>query len=369
MNNALIYLGKYSPVLMGILDSAQKNNFDSIIFLDTSAVKSKVNQGLCLKHIHIKSKDDIHSEIEGIANTAEHVFCMTLSYQDSLTLHSFSFQTENITICGAKPKQIKELQNKEVINNIAKESKLPLLPDIDLNSSDIEEHFPLVLRPKDESTANFKVEYIENQEELSNFDAEDVVAQPYISGPNIVVHVARFNDELDCKSFIVNYKFEGVTLTLEHYKDSSPLLISQIETFLQKLEFSGIGHFEFILNETSNEYYFLDFNGRFGGTSLKAAALGFNEFSICLDKYKIIKNIMPTSTSHKLASNPLALLKCIKSIIVNDKCILDYPNTNSLTYLYNIIKIFLKSKNELSFPAKNIRRDYISNFLVRKFKR
>lgn len=367
MPNALVFVGKYSPVFMGILDVVIKNEFDNFIFIDTSPTKSSLSKGLCKEHFHKTEVKDIHSVLLNLGEVYSQVFCLTLSYNDTLNLHKLKSKKNNINILGANANCIDILLNKEKMNDYAKESRLPLLPNINVTAQNVEDSFPLVLRPKNEKNATFKAEYVSDKTKLQHFLSMDVVAQPFISGPTIVIHILKLSSSFTFECFIARNKYEGVTLTLEKYAFNNDQLILQINNFLDLINFTGVGHFEFIQDDLSAKCYFLDFNGRFGGTSLKAAALGFNEFFLYLSY------IMPTifkdktKSDSKVASNTLSVLKCIKTLVTKEKSILDYPVKSKTTYISYLIGILFTSKNELNFPNWRITKDYFVNLFRRKF--
>jgi hypothetical protein len=369
MNNAVIYIGKYSPVFMGILDTCVQNKFKNFIFIETSPYKSSLTKGLCNAHFHIKELGDIHDKLLKLSKEYSLVFCFTLSYNDTLNLHKLKHQADNIKVLGASADCIDILLNKEKMNDFAEQAGLPLLPTVNVTGKNVASFFPLVLRPKDENNATFKAEYVNNNKVLQSFLSIDVVAQPFISGPTIVIHITKFTSDFTFECFIAKNKFEGVTLTLEKHLLNDDLLISQIELFLELTNFSGVGHFEFIQDDLNSKCYFLDFNGRFGGTSLKAATLGFDEFS------QYLSYLMPTifkkkaHTNSIIVSNTLALLKCIKILITKEKSILDYPQKSKLTYSLYLLYILIIGKNELNFPTWPINKDYLVNLIKRKLKR
>jgi len=366
MNNAIIYVGKYSPTLMGIQDIALKNNFNDLIFIETSLSKSKISKGLCKEQYSLQDPVEINNKILELAHFYDHIYCLSLSYNDTLNLHDIEPNSDKVTVLGANKECIEILLNKEKMNHAAMSAGLPLLQNLDIHDDNISSHFPLVLRPKNENNATFKAAHINNNCSLQPYLKLDVVAQPFILGPNIVVHFSKLGKQFNVECFIVNHKYEGVTLTLEKHPMITANLLTNIQSFLESIEFIGIGHIEFIKDEKNGELYFLDFNGRFGGTSLKAAALGFNEF------YLICSHYMPSSfkkniTSNALlVSNTLALTKCIKTVSFNRKNILDYPQKDRSGYFFQLIKLFFVSKDELRFPTKRIIKDYFYNLIKRK---
>jgi hypothetical protein len=369
MNNAVIYIGKYSPVFMGILDTCIKNQFEDIIFIETSPFKSSLTKGLCKAHFNIKEAVNIHERLLKIANEYSQVYCLSLSYNDTLNLHILEAQANNIKVLGASASCIEILLNKEKMNDLAEQAGLPLLSTINITDKNVANFFPLVLRPKDENNATFKAEYINDDKALQCFLSMDVVAQPFISGPTIVIHITRFSSDFTFECFIARNKFEGVTLTLEKYLLNDDLLISQIKKFLELTNFSGVGHFEFIQDDLNSKCYFLDFNGRFGGTSLKAATLGFNEFFQYLSYLMPITFKKEDQVDNTIVSNTLSLLKCIKILITKEKSILDYPQKSKLTYCLYLIYILIIGKNELNYPAWPINKDYFVNLLKRKLQK
>src|SRR5690606_35019851 len=112
---------------------------------------------------------------------------------------------------------------------------------------------------------------------LIRFDGP-LIAQPFVTGPNIVVHGARSRDGHSIRpvAFLVERKFEGLSLTMRRTA-LQPALESACLKFVDLLRFVGVYHIELIVDDLTGNTYFLEINGRLGGTTAKAYALGFDE--------------------------------------------------------------------------------------------
>src|SRR5699024_2858239 len=145
---------------------------------------------------------------------------------------------------------------------------------------------PLVLRPDDPSRTRpaFKMEFITNSLELekflislSHFDCT-LLGQPFIHGPNLVIHGIRTTNgkHRHLAAFSVKSKLNGVSLTVE--PTNLPSHISQgCKSFVDRIGHIGVYHFEFLQDPENGRYYFLEINGRLGGTTGKVFAAGYNE--------------------------------------------------------------------------------------------
>jgi hypothetical protein len=370
MKNAVLYLGKYSPVFMGALDTCSKLNHESFVFIEMATDKSSIDNRLIDKHFVTKEPEVIRKYILSLLEDFDKLYCMTLFYSDALLLNEIKKDQPNLIVMGPSTSCIDILQDKGDMNYYAGCAGLPLLSTIDINSKDVSKYLPLVLRPKSEVRAEFKAELITSMEALRPYLTQNVVAQPYIEGPNVVVHVAKSDEFFECKFFTVDYKFEGMSLTLAHenlgvYRK----LELQICDFLTRIDFSGVGHLEFILDDNSNECYFLEFNGRLGGTSLKAAALGYNEFYQLLYLYKIIDTPHNAECKKNMVVNYFALLKCIIKVATGSINILDYPTKSKFKKILCLLSLLFKARNELFFPSRLIQKSYIINLVRKVFKK
>jgi len=151
--------------------------------------------------------------------------------------------------------------------------------------------FPVVARPDTPSCSNptFKVQLLnkpaEYQAFLGKFQSIDrpLVIQPLITGSNIVIHGYRSasSRQVSFHGFIVEYKYEGVTLALRSIV-LPETVTSACKKFCELIDIVGCFHFELIEDASSGRWYFLEINGRLGGTTAKALQIGYDEpYTLC----------------------------------------------------------------------------------------
>lgn len=231
---------------------------------------------------------------------------------------------------------IDKLESKSMQNRLARSVGLTLLRSFEVSKLAREiipdDAFPLVLRPDDPTTVSpiFKMQFIEDRTALTAFVARFVridrplIAQPYVRGRNFVVHGYRTRSgESGHQGFLVDRMLDGVTLTLTP-AEMPPDLDQKCKQFANKLGLTGIYHFEFLHELESNLYYFLEINGRLGGTTAKAYRCGFDEPGLiphCYGKeWSTIQHIIAVTATSKQA-----LVKCLLRTFRGDTTIFDYP--------------------------------------------
>ena len=269
---------------------------------------------------------------------------------------------------------IQDLLSKRRQVEVAQRTGFDLLPTFlihkDAKSIDgfSQEHFPLCLRPTREGTTTprFKVHLVYSRDELRKYiDSlikieEPIIAQPFRSLPNLVVHGARTIEghSIGLQAFLVERKFEGLTLTIRP-TGMGEKLRRQCIKFTDEFGVTGNYHFEFLTDKKNGAIYFLELNNRLGGTTAKVFALGYDEPLLALQAYGVIgddhrsailpcpfvtkihqqsarnrdsatDDHQPSAINHqpllnKTASSKQALLKYLFYTLKNKLTPLDYP--------------------------------------------
>lgn len=253
---------------------------------------------------------------------------------------------------------IDKLESKSIQTRLARKVGLTLLRSFEVSGQAREaipeDAFPLVLRPDDPTTVSpiFKMQFIENSTALAAFITRFVhidrplIAQPYVQGRNFVVHGYRTQDgESGHQGFLVDRMLDGVTLTLTPAE--MPLDLDQkCKQFVNELGLTGIYHFEFLYELESNLYYFLEINGRLGGTTAKVYRCGFDEPGLiphCYGKKWPTVQHMITVT----ATSKQALIKCLLRTFRGDTTIFDYPRGTIGERLRDILPGLLFWRDEI----------------------
>ena len=221
------------------------------------------------------------------------------------------------------------------------------------------EAFPIVLRPDAPNTANpmFKVLRFDNRGSLAEFlskqrgDEFRIVAQTYVTGPNLVVHGARGTDGHSAphQAFLVDFKFEGVTQRLKPIKVSAEFS-GACQRFVEQAGLVGVYHFEFILDRDHGRMLFLEINGRLGGTTGKVYWCGYNEPVRLLQCF----GVLPWTLSGKAerirnrsVSNYFSLLKRLHKVARGSDEAMGYPRKSRFSLVIDLVGGILAWTDEI----------------------
>ena len=216
---------------------------------------------------------------------------------------------------------------------------MSLLPTWEISNSgfDLSEvadaNFPLCLRPSEPGGVipPFKVDIVRSVKELELFIQRieqfksTILVQPFINVPNLVVHGARGPDGTTCgvEGFLVERKFEGVTLTIRPFEINDEL-IRQCMAFVEVFGVVGPYHFEFLYDPATQTPWFLELNSRLGGTTAKVMACGYDEPAWALKAFGY--DVDPgTFCNGATGSSKKALGKFLLGALRGKLTPLDYP--------------------------------------------
>ena len=322
----------------------------------------------------------------GITCVAESVACW-------LNDHRQMFPDE-VAIWLPTNETIKDLISKQKQIEIARKVGFNVLPThlIDKNLETIDHipknHFPLCLRPDDPATVTpvFKAHLVDSQVELIKYVKSmqkidgPIVAQPFMHLPNLVVHGARTvnGDSIGLQGFLVERKFEGVTLTI-HSADLEKKFLDKCVQFTNYFNVIGNYHFEFLIDKKDNSIFFLELNNRLGGTTAKVFALGYDEPLLALQSYGVLptspetgsqkpasgskqpasSNRQPTTIVHRpltnvTVSSKQALLKYFYYTVKGKLTPLDYPSEANLIRVAKTIYGFFRYRDDV-FTLRDIK--------------
>lgn len=182
--------------------------------------------------------------------------------------------------------------------------------------------FPLAVRPDvvGAISPGFKLLVAASSDELLSIVRSlrridhPLVLQPYTKGYNVAVHGYRSPTTGDCdlSAFAVRWMFEGVTLSI-HPTRIPPSLATKCRNYIARSKLEGVYHFEFLFERETKTYYFLDLNGRLGGTTGKVFRCGYDEPDILVRAFAGEKISLPALAGSRAttATNKLAILKLI----------------------------------------------------------
>jgi len=195
-------------------------------------------------------------------------------------------------------------------------------------------HFPLCLRPSAPGAVEpwFKVRLISSKEELANFGSTltrldvPLIAQPFRNLPNLVVHGARSSEghALGLVAFLAERKFQGLTLCIRRIALAQNLAEKCI-AFADLMGIVGNYHFDLMYDREEKKTWFLEINNRFGGTTAKVLACGYDEPALALEAYGV-RCGSELAEKHRTVSSKQALLKYMYYALTDRLTPLDYPD-------------------------------------------
>lgn len=208
--------------------------------------------------------------------------------------------------------------------------------------------YPVCVRPScpDSIEPLFKAEVLRSPGDLQAFlqtlscIRAKLIAQPFISGPTLVVHGVRspLGDFLSLRAFMAYRKHEGFTLALK----DAPMhrqLKAACRRFAEISGLSGAFHYELIVSSKDGQAFFLEVNARLGGTTDKVMRLGFDEPGL------LLKALGITLDSERLPYQPVSrrtigkrlLIHNMLAAILDKTPAIDYPQTGrARQVLYSI---------------------------------
>lgn len=226
---------------------------------------------------------------------------------------------------------------------IAEQADLPVLPTIPLAAVRDSDKLPadrlMVLRPDIARLVRpmFKAEIIGNRSDAEKFlasrslDEAWIIAQPFVAGPNLVVHAARATDGSwdHHEAYVTEIKFNGLAVSLKPYLLSAEL-IEACRKFEKATGLHGVFHYDFIIDEDTGKAFFLEVNPRLGGTTAKVYAAGYDEPTLLVAAHlpSLLASDFRQQTKRHRAISRIAALKCVLAAIHRPLSSIDFP-TNS----------------------------------------
>ncbi len=275
---------------------------------------------------------------DGIIAINEKISCWINHHRDALPLETGVWLSDNAVF--------NEILSKHSQAEVAQHVGMNVLPTwlIDKNTKAETVDFscfPLCLRPSVPGGVrpSFKVHIVSSPEHLEkylcHFDAirEPLIAQPFLSLPNLVIHGTRTQkgDTIGLQAFLVARKFEGVTLTIQAI-DIPEDLGKKCIAFTNAFHLVGNYHFEFLFDPQTGKNWFLEINSRFGGTTAKVLACGYDEPLFALQAYGTEPDNFQTM-QNVTVSNKVAQLKYLYYALTKRLTPMDYPAESLMTKL------------------------------------
>jgi hypothetical protein len=288
---------------------------------------------------------------------------------------------EDATVWLPENQVFKEILSKKKQAEVAKNAGMDVLPTHLLHQQTRVEHiesshFPLCLRPASPGSLlpSFKVRIVHSPKQLKAFlqnfhEIKDpIIAQPFLSFPNLVIHGTRTlsGEHIGMRAFLVERKFEGVTLSIRPFRNSHALL-RKCEDFTDRFRLVGNYHFEFLYDPDTLKAWFLEINNRFGGTTAKVYFCGYDEPVLALQAFGI-KNVKTVAvTKNVTVSGKTALMKYMIYAIRRRLTELDFPNESVLRRIYSSIcaLVFYKDDVFCRHDIKGSLAMYFANIIAK----
>lgn len=230
------------------------------------------------------------------------------------------------------------LESKLAQAELASQAGLPVLPTIEITADSaaaLDFSHPWVLRPDVARQVRpmFKARLINSREELHSFlgtmsgMGSSLVAQPFVAGPNVVIHGARAKDGRwdHHEAFITEIKSEGLAVSIRpHPLDTN--LLSSCQRLERLLDIRGVFHFDFIVDQYSGDIFYLEVNPRLGGTTAKVYAAGYDEPSLLVSAFteKSLPEML-LHTKRSPATSRIAAVRCTLAGLSHQPSQLDFP--------------------------------------------
>lgn len=257
------------------------------------------------------------------------------------------------TACCLPPKDVTlNLLSKNRQVQAARKAGLSVLPTYlidtpNFNESAIQQgHYPLCIRPTERGSIDpdFKVKLMNTSQELRSFIndikifAGPIIAQPFINLPNVNIHGSRTFDGrvLGMQAFLVERKFEGISLVVRPYTVPSEF-IDKCIVLINIMQVVGPFDIEFLYDNIPNKYYFLEMNNRFGSSTAKIFACGYDEPLYALNAFGYNQKKPSKSIKNAVSTSKMLLLKYLFYALNGRLSPLDYPQENTGKRVLNTI--------------------------------
>lgn len=240
--------------------------------------------------------------------------------------------------------------------DLAQRAGFDVLPTTVLSApaSNLSADFPLVLRPDRASLdASFKAEFISSKDALERFlagrgtGAPPIVAQRFIRGPSLVVHGSRYADGRHGPlfAFVSKIKNAGVAVALEP-RSLDPRVATACKRFADLAELRGAFHFDLMIDEVDQRIWFLEVNARFGGTTGKVFAAGYDEPMVMLRAHGLVECADGAPRLHSVV-NRVALARCLSNVFRGSASPIDYPYPDRRRLSMSALQAMLFCRDEV----------------------
>ena len=285
----------------------------------------------------------------------------TLAEALALKLHeqhkAGGFATTRLLLNSPEVYGILESKVRQV--DLATQAGLPVMPTcvLDTRSERPDVSGPLVLRPDVTRTVRpaFKVKLVDNAEQALSVargmtsPEGHIVVQPFVAGPNLVIHAARAEDGSwdHHEAVYTEIKSGGLAVALRPYPLPQGVL-EACRRFEQAIGLRGVFHYDFILDEQSGEAFFLEVNPRLGGTTGKVYAAGYDEPAMLAATYlETGPHRADLGRSRRPSISRIAAVRYAFSLLRHAPSKLDHPPTRDGKAVGGLVRGLLLHRDEV----------------------
>jgi hypothetical protein len=316
----------------------------------------------CFAHIEKLQKNDIDTAV-GYAQDVRAAAIAAIAEADCLWLAKNRITFEGICKVLVPPAEcLERLASKERQVELASASGLAVLPtyiirgDADVAVIAVGD-YPVCVRPLSAGavTPPFKVLAASSRHELSSLVRrlsirDGLIAQPLRALPNVIVHcTSDEGGELkSAAAFLADRKFEGLALRIRRMP-LPPSLRDRVALFSRMASLAGCYHFDFLYSAETGEFYFLEVNPRFGGTTDKVIWLGVNEPANCLAAYGIAtpRPARMFACSRETVVNKRATAKHLLTALRSQPEPWDYPQESRVRAVYHSLADLVAARDSI----------------------
>jgi hypothetical protein len=261
---------------------------------------------------------------------------------------------------------IERLRTKDSQCEIAQRAGLNVLPTWSIASHDISQippsAYPVCIRPSTYSsvTPEFKAETLHSPRALHEFLAArewtaPILAQPFISGPNMVVHCCRDSNGrwLELRAYRAPVKSRGFAVVLEE-STLPPEIHKACRKFAELSGATGCFHFDMLQSEKDGKVYFLEINLRLGGSTGKVMELGLDEPMYLLRSYGFEPASRPRKLPRARAAGSIRMLaEHARNVLRKRDAEISYPRHNTPHAVWTLLRyaVTLKDPSLSHFSA------------------
>jgi len=236
-------------------------------------------------YFHLENDTD-DSNVKNIIDLAKRLNVKTILPAKEGTFLLFSKYLDLLEDFNLPPisdfKTLTTVTDKWLLNNWLKDNGLPTPKSRQASNSNLGQiDYPFLLKPKHGIGGN-DISLIQTRDSIrAKLDDDSILMDKYIFQDLIV------GEDIDISLVAINGKIHSYTIQqglirkdfsfatgIIFFKD--PKFMEHVEVIIDKLNWTGITHLDFIYNKEDDLYYLLDFNPRFWSTILGSLNAGIN---------------------------------------------------------------------------------------------